>query len=176
MNTHDDSTVFWKRKLIYCHMDVHMGCRGGFFCLFFKPCAVSEMLLGLCLNRFWGKRWLNGYFHFLFDFYKFYIFCFLFFIIRFFPPFSFNYTKGYIKTRLKPWIPQIFCHWVCLLIQSASMDPFFAHYQDQDCKKRRQKEHLEGGGHSEKTRNTNGRWTATEDSPHRARQWFKDQL
>ncbi len=43
---------------------------------------------------------------------------------------------SYVKTKLKPWIPQVFCHWVCLLIQSASMDPFFAHYQDQDWKKR----------------------------------------
>lgn len=43
---------------------------------------------------------------------------------------------SYVKTKLKPWIPQVFCHRVCLLIQSASMDPFFAHYQDQDWKKR----------------------------------------
>ena len=43
---------------------------------------------------------------------------------------------SYVKIKLKPWIPQVFCHRVCLLIQSASMDPFFAHYQDQDWKKR----------------------------------------
>ena len=51
------------------------------------------------------------------------------------------WSKWACKT-LKPWIPQVFCHGECLLIQSASMDPFFALYQDQDWKKR-DRRHLE---------------------------------
>lgn len=59
------------------------------------------------------------------------ILCFFVFLFAFFflPQL---YHVSYIETRLKPRIPQVFCHRVCLLIQSASMDPFFAHYQDQD--------------------------------------------
>lgn len=142
-----------------------------------KPCAVSEMLLASFKQDGFGANvGLTGVFTFCFVFW--YILSFLFCFFPFINFFLFPSTtpKATSNTRLKPWIPQIFCHWVCLLIQSASMDPFFAHYQDQDCKKRRQKEHLEGSGHSEKTRNIDSRWTATEDGPQRARQWFKDQL
>ena len=39
------------------------------------------------------------------------------------------------ELKLEAGIPQVFCHRVCLLIQSASMDPFLAHYKDQDWKK-----------------------------------------
>ena len=40
---------------------------------------------------------------------------------------------------LKSWISQVFCHRVCLLIQYASMDTFFAHNKYQDWKRKDRK-------------------------------------
>lgn len=94
--------------------------------------ALLQMLPGSSIIKQFGQEtghysWIFFFFgHFLLEFYGF--FCFPF-CIFFLPQL---YHVSYIETTLKPRIPQVFCHRVCLLIQSASMDPFFAHYQDQD--------------------------------------------
>lgn len=41
-----------------------------------------------------------------------------------------NYVD--LEKTLKPWIPQVFCHCKGLLIQAASVDPFFSHNKHQN--------------------------------------------
>lgn len=92
--------------------------------------ALLQMLLGPSRTKPRNGTLQLDFFFFLVVFARIlWFFCFLFCV---FPSLPQPYHVRYIKSTLKPRIPQVFCHRVCLLIQSASMDPFFAHYQDQD--------------------------------------------